>query len=110
MSTEDADDLVRFSDVRVLRTTAPALFCRVGSKNVWLPRRHVSGKLWCTGDRGQLYIRRWLAWDRQLVDSPPVGIPSPVAAVASVRLPVAPARLPVHLHLVYSAPAVVHGK
>ena len=65
---EAADDLVPFLDVRIIRTTAPALLCRIGGKNVWLPRWHVSGKLWCIGDRGKLFIRRSVARDRHLTD------------------------------------------
>jgi hypothetical protein len=57
----DADDLVQFLDVTVIRSTAPALLCLIGDQRVWLPRRHISGKLWCTGDRGKLFIPRWLA-------------------------------------------------
>ena len=68
MPTDDSDDLVPFQDVRVIRSTAPALLCRIGEKTVWLPRGHISGKLWCTGDRGKLFIRRWIARDRQLID------------------------------------------
>src|SRR5262245_4028889 len=70
MATDDADDddLVLFQDVTVIRSTAPALLCRIGGQNVWLPRSHVSGKLWCTGDRGKLFIRRWVARDRGLID------------------------------------------
>jgi hypothetical protein len=62
------DDLVAFLDVKVIRSTAPALFCRIGERNVWLPRGHISGRLWCTGDRGKLFIRRWVARDRDLID------------------------------------------
>ena len=47
MLMDDADTLVAFPDVRVLRSTAPALLCRIGEKGVWLPRGHISGKLWC---------------------------------------------------------------
>ena len=68
MATDNADDLVPFQDVRVIRSTAPALLCRIGGKSVWLPRGHISGKLWCTGDRGKLFIRRWVARDRHLID------------------------------------------
>ncbi len=69
MATDDAaDDLVLFQDVRVIRSTAPALLCRIGEQNVWYPRRHISDKLWCTGDRGKLFIRRWVARDRRLID------------------------------------------
>ena len=91
MATEDGDDLVPFQDVRVIRSTAPALLCRIGEKNVWLPRWHISGKLWCTGDRGKLFIRRWVARDRNLIDAQGVAIRSPVSSLA---------RLPAALHLV----------
>jgi hypothetical protein len=68
MRADDADDLVPFLDVRVIRSTAPALLCRIGEKTVWLPRGHISGRLWCAGDRGKLFIRRWVARDRHLID------------------------------------------
>ena len=81
MITHDSDDLVPFEDVKVIRSTAPALLCQVGRKSVWLPRAHISGKLWCTGDRGKLFIRRWVARDRDLIDIPRVAIGSPVASL-----------------------------
>jgi hypothetical protein len=90
MTTNDADDdLVPFQDVRVLKSALTALLCRIGDKNVWLPRGHIAGKLWCTGDRGKLFIRRWVARERSLID---VG-----GAIASSLLR---PRLPNHLHLV----------
>ena len=91
MTTEDADDLVLFQDVKVVMSTAPALLCRIGERSVWLPRGHISGKLWCTGDRGKLFIRRWVARDRNLID----------AKGAAIRPSVPPlSRLPAALHLV----------
>jgi hypothetical protein len=89
MATEDGDDLVPFQDVRVISSTAPALLCRIGTRSVWLPRGHISGKLWSTGDRGKLFIRRWVARDRQLLD-PHGAAPAPPPV----------SRLPVHLHVV----------
>ena len=59
MAAEDPDDLVPFQDVRVIRSTGPAILCGI--------RDHVSGKLWCAGDRGTLFIRRSVARDRQLI-------------------------------------------
>src|SRR5439155_10766618 len=47
MATDDAEGLVAFQDVRVIRSTAPALLCRIGERSVWLPRGQLSGKLWC---------------------------------------------------------------
>jgi hypothetical protein len=44
MATADGD-LVPFQDVRVSRSTAPALLCGIGEKSVWLLRWHISGKL-----------------------------------------------------------------
>ena len=90
MATNDADDLVLFQDVRVIRSTVPALLCRIGGKSVWLPRWHISGKLWCTGDRGKLFVRRWVARDRDLIDAQGAIQPS----VPSLS------RLPTALHLV----------
>ena len=75
---EDSDDLVLFQDVRVIRTTQPALLCQIGTKTVWLPRAHISGKLWCAGDRGKLFIRSWVVRDQGLVDPrTPVITPTP---------------------------------
>ena len=91
MVTHDADDLVPFEDVKVIRSTAPALFCRIGEKSVWLPRWHISGKLWCTGDRGKLFIRRWVARDRSLIDMQGAAIRSSVPSLS---------RLPAALHVV----------
>ena len=75
---EDSDDLVAFQDVRVIRSTPPALLCQIGAKTVWLPRAHISGKLWCAGDRGKLFIRSWVVRDQGLVDPrTPVITPTP---------------------------------
>ena len=82
MPAENSDDLVPFEDVRVIRSTAPALLCRIGERNVWLSRWHVSGKLWCTGDRGKLFIRRWVARERELIDAQGTAIRSPVPSLA----------------------------
>ena len=87
MATDDADDLVTFPDVRVIRSTAPALLCRIGNRSVWLPRWHVSGKLCCTGDRGKLLVRRWVARERHLIDLHGAPIASPVATIMRPRLP-----------------------
>ena len=88
MLMDDADALVAFPDVRVLRSTPPALLCRIGERSVWLPRGQLSGKLWCTGDRGTLFIRRWVARDRHLIDLRGAAVRSPAPSVARSRLPV----------------------
>ena len=93
MPTDDADDLVPFQDVRVIETTGQALLCRIGTRTVWLPRRHISGKLWCAGDRGKLVVRRWLARDRQLIDRRGV-------AISPLEPSIARPRPPRHLHSV----------
>jgi hypothetical protein len=93
MDMDDGDELVPFHDVRVVRATAPALLCRIAARCVWLPRGHIVGKLCCTGDRGTLFIRRWVARDRHLIDLDGMAIQSPTP---SRSLP----RLPVRLHLV----------
>src|SRR5262245_64291630 len=80
MATGSADDLVPFLNVRVIRSTVPALLCRIGQKSVWLPRGHISGRLWCVGDRGKLLIRRWGARDRHLIDPTGAVIASPAVS------------------------------
>src|SRR5690349_2962385 len=104
MANDDADGLLPFLDVRVLRSTPPALLCRIGNKRVWLPRLHISGKLWCTGDRGKLFIRRWIARDRGLIG------PTPGAAVLSLVPPRARRRSPVQLQLVRPILDVHHAR
>ena len=101
MATGNADDLVPFDDVSVIRSTARALLCRIGERSVWLPRWHISGKLWCTGDRGKLFIRRWVARDRNLIDAQPAAIQSPVPSLW---------RLPAALHLVRRDRNATHAK
>lgn len=64
----DAQDLVPFRDVLVIRSTAPALFCRIGTRRLWLLRSQISGKLWKTGDRGRLFVRRSVVVDQGLED------------------------------------------
>jgi len=66
MVTDTADDLVPFLDVIVVKATASALFCRIGKRSVWLSRALVSGKLWHTGDRGRLFLRRSVVVDHGL--------------------------------------------
>ena len=85
MVAGNADDLVLFEDVRIVRSTAQALLCRIRERNVWLPRWHISGRLWCAGDRGKLFIRRWVARDRHLTDL--IGAPLPLLAPASISSP-----------------------
>jgi hypothetical protein len=87
MTPHEADELVAFERVRVVRSTAAALQCAIGDKRVWLPREHVKGRLWSRGDCGTLLVRRWIALDRQLTvpELPPSvhllcsGMPSPPA-------------------------------
>ena len=66
MLIPDADDLVPFRDVLVIRSTAPALLCRIGARRLWLLRSQISGKLWRTGDRGRLFVRRSVVVDQGL--------------------------------------------
>ncbi|MGH7342771.1 MAG: hypothetical protein ACREKH_19990 [Candidatus Rokuibacteriota bacterium] len=67
MSVDDGDEFVAFQDVMVVRSTPPALLCSIAGREMWLPRMHIAGKLWCAGDRGKLLVRRWVARDRQLI-------------------------------------------
>ena len=94
VATDDADHLVLFQDVTVIRSTASAVLCRIGGKSVWLARCHIAGKLWRTGDRGKLFIRRWVALDRQLID------PQGTVAFLSLVPPPSLRRLARPLHLV----------
>jgi len=104
MTVEDADQFVLFQDVRIIQATAPALLCGIGDKHVWLPRGHISGKLWCTGDRGKLFVRRWVATERRLLD--------PVAPVAVPPAEPAPSRRRStdRLHAVRRDPHLAGGK
>jgi hypothetical protein len=67
MSATGADDLIPFQNVLVVRSTPPALLCRIGTKQVWLLRSQMTGKLWCTGDRGRLLLPRRVAVDHGLI-------------------------------------------
>lgn len=88
MVTNDADRLVAFHNVKLIGATAQALFCQIGRRQVWLPRRHTSGNLYGAGDRGQLLIRRWVASEWRLLDlcsentDPPI---SPITPARSLR-------------------------
>jgi hypothetical protein len=93
-TVQDGDDLVTFRNVTVISSTATALFCGIGGRSVWLPRRHVSGRLWCMGDRGTLRVRRWVARDRRLLRAPRT------AAVPTVGSAMPWRRLVTPLHLV----------
>jgi hypothetical protein len=95
MVSEDADELVLFSDVRVMASTGAALLCRISGKDVWLPRWHVSGKLWHVGDRGKRFVRRWVASDRHLAVPHRPSLASPS---------ISPARLPARLRVVQKEP------
>jgi len=81
----DGDEMVRFTDARVIRTTPPALLCAVAGKEVWIPRRHVSGKLWCAGDRGTLFLPRSLARDLALLPPQRTADVLPIGPAAAQR-------------------------
>ena len=85
MATENPDDLVAFLNVTVMRSTAAVVLCRIGEKSVWLSRMHISGKLWCVGDRGKLFVRRWVARDRHLIEPQERVIPSSSVAPSPPR-------------------------
>jgi hypothetical protein len=93
-TADDADDLVPFRNVTLISSTATALFCRIGGKSVWLPRRHIGGRPCCMGDRGTLLIRRWVARDRRLLRPPGTAACSALGPSMSRR------RLAAQLHLV----------
>jgi hypothetical protein len=62
-----ADELLAFEQVRILNVASGALHCLIGRKRVWLPREHIKSTLCCRGDTGLVFVRRWVALDRQLV-------------------------------------------
>jgi len=66
-------DLVTFADVEVIRSAGPALLCRVGGKEVWIPCVNVvptdEATVRMPGDCGRLVIPRWLALNLGLVDT-----------------------------------------
>jgi hypothetical protein len=88
MGMDDGNEFVLFQDVRVIRAAASALLCRIANRSVWLPRGHIVGKLCSTGDRGTMFVRRWVARDRHLIDLDGVAIPSPAPSISRPRLPV----------------------
>ena len=92
-TANDADDLLRFRNVTVISSTATALLCGIGGKSVWLPRKHVSGRLSCMGDRGTLLIRRRIARERCVVR------PRETAAVSALGPSKPWRRLVTHLHV-----------
>jgi hypothetical protein len=67
MHDQDADELITFRNVAVVRATSTALFCSIEGRAVWLPRGLAHGKLRQKGDRGTLRIRRSAAAARDLV-------------------------------------------
>ena len=66
MPIPQADDLVPFRDVLVIRSSAPSLLCRIGARRLWLLRSQISGKLWQAGDRGRLFVKRSVVVDHGL--------------------------------------------
>jgi hypothetical protein len=85
MVANATDRFVAFQNVKLIGATAQALFCQIGSRRVWLPRRHTSGKLYGAGDRGQLLIRHWLACERHLLDLLCRGTAPPIPPLTSAR-------------------------
>jgi hypothetical protein len=94
MVADDSDELVAFHDVTILQATPPALLCRIGGEEVWLPRRHLAGKLWCAGDRGTLFVRYRVAREHRLLGF--LG----AAALFALNLPTTRHGLLAPLHLV----------
>jgi hypothetical protein len=85
MGKDDTDDLVPFPNVRVIRSTGPALLCMVRNQRVWLLRSQVSGRLRRTGDRGRLLIRRTVASDRGLIQPGAKAVLPPLRSVSRRR-------------------------
>jgi hypothetical protein len=91
MVAPEGDELIRFADVHVIRATTPAMLCEVAGKRVWIARRHVSGKLWCAGDRGALFVRRSLARELDLLPPQRTADVVPIGPVAQRPKPARPA-------------------
>jgi hypothetical protein len=81
----DADELLVFRGVRVLKATAGALRCLIADRRVWLPRQHIKGRLLRPGDSGTLMVRRWIALDRRLMIPATLRLLSPVAMAHGAR-------------------------
>lgn len=103
MLLAEIDGFVAVQNVRVIGSTAQTVHCRIGDRNVWLPRMHVVGRLTTTGNQRRLLVRRWVACDRHLIDVGGV-------ATAATRVP-SPRHHPgVQLHLVRSEPHATPGR
>ncbi len=56
MSTESSDDIVPFMGVSVIRSTAPAVPCRMGATSIWLPRGHSRLRALFSASRGAIAV------------------------------------------------------
>ena len=60
-------DTVAISNVEVIREGGLALLCRVGSREVWIPRAQIlNDGVRSLGDRGTIVVPRWFANDHGL--------------------------------------------
>src|ERR1051326_3544887 len=77
---------LRFPNVLVLRHGFETSLCRVGRKQVWVPRGVLPGSLSQPGDTGVLVIERGLAHDLGAPDRPVAETSSPLANATDRRL------------------------
>jgi len=80
-------DTVHFDEVEVLGASGPDLECRIGKRNVMVPRLLIEpgSDLRQPGDRGKLVVHRWLAIGLGLVS--PFSPPPPRPACGPASLP-----------------------
>jgi hypothetical protein len=62
-------DTVDLDDVEVLREGGLAILCRIGAKEVWVPKAQMLNgtRIRTRGDRGRLVVPRWFALDQGLI-------------------------------------------
>jgi hypothetical protein len=61
------DDSVAIDDVEVIREGGLALLCRLGGREIWIPRAQIlNGGVHAVGDRGTIVVPRWFAADHGL--------------------------------------------
>lgn len=101
MVADDPNGFVGFDNVRVIRSTAPAVEFRIGERSIWLPRIHIRGTFWGRGDHGKLLLRRWVARDRRLI--------GPDGAITVAVRSVSRSARSAGLHLVRAVRTVQHA-
>lgn len=57
------DDTEAIADVKTIRETAKALLCRIGKRDVWVPKSqiHDDSEVYKQGHEGKLVLSQWFA-------------------------------------------------